>query len=850
MLNDKQVKEEFRIKASKDPDKYYSTTILKQEDFSRKQCVKCQKYFWSTEIRERCGDPACSGGYKFIGNSPAKSDLDYISLWKEFAKLFTNLGYTPIERYPVVARWRDDTDFVQASIYNFQPYVVSGEIEPPANPLVVPQFSLRFNDIDNVGITGSHYTGFVMIGQHAFMPPEKWDQDQYFKDIHTWLKSGLGLPNNEIIFHEDAWAGGGNFGPCMEFFSRGLELGNQVYMLYEQTPQGNKELNLKVLDMGMGHERNAWFSKGSGTSYESTFPTVTEKLFKITGIEHNEDLIKKFLPYSSFLNVDEIADVEIAWKQIAEKLNIPVTELKNNIIPLSRLYSVAEHTRSLLFAINDGALPSNVAGGYNLRVILRRALGFIQKYNWNIDMGEVCDWHAKYLKPLFPELMENLEDVKKILKVEENKYQTTMNKSKQIVDKLLTKEIKEQDLIQLYDSQGISPEMIQDQAKKLGKEIKVPQDFYIKIAELHEKKEVQEEVKGKLQIQRPPDTEILYYEDPVISNFKARILNIINNKYIILDKTAFYPESGGQESDMGIIGNIEIVKVTKQGKIILHEFTEEPDFKEHDEVECKINLIRRMQLTKHHTATHIVNAAAKKVLGNHINQAGASKGIEKARLDITHYENISDEDIDKIEQEANEIITKNIKLTKNFFSRTEAEKNYGMRIYQGGAVPGKEIRIVEIPGIDIEACGGTHTDSTGEIEKIKILRSTKIQDGVVRIEFVAGEAADKAIEKDEEVLSDLARVLRVKKNEVPSRAEDLFEKWKLARKAVRKEQYVNPDDLELEKPEKSNLSEEELIKKTSEIFSTQIEHIVNTSERFIKELEKYKEQLEEIRKDQ
>ncbi|MBN1156029.1 alanine--tRNA ligase, partial [Candidatus Woesearchaeota archaeon] len=292
MIPDKQVKKEFKLKASKEPDKYYATSVLNEEGFMRKQC-KCGTFFWTTdEKRTFCGDPSCAGGFKFFDKSPAKKQLDYIEVWQEFASHFKKLGYTPIKRYPVTARWRDDTDFVQASIYDFQPYVVSGEVEPPANPLVVPQFCLRFNDIDNVGITGAHYTGFVMIGQHAFMKPDDFDQSKYFRDIHSWLKAGLGLPNEEITFHEDAWAGGGNFGPCMEYFSRGLELGNQVYMLFEQTPSGHKELNLKVLDMGMGHERNAWFTKATSTSYETTFPTVCKHLYEKAGIKIDKDLMK------------------------------------------------------------------------------------------------------------------------------------------------------------------------------------------------------------------------------------------------------------------------------------------------------------------------------------------------------------------------------------------------------------------------------------------------------------------------------------------------------------------------------------------------------------------------------
>ncbi|MCX6707602.1 MAG: alanine--tRNA ligase-related protein, partial [Candidatus Woesearchaeota archaeon] len=341
MPTDKEIKKEFKAKASKDPDRYYATKVLKEEGFMRKQCVKCGIFFWTVNSDQTtCGDPTCSGGFRFFDGTPAKNQLDYISVWKKFSELFKKWGYTPIDRYPVVSRWRDDMEFVMASICDFQPYVVSGEVKPPANPLVIPQFSLRFNDIDNVGVTGAHYTGFVMIGQHAFMPPEKWDQSKYFRDIHNWLKLGLGLPNKEITFHEDAWAGGGNFGPCMEYFSRGLELGNQVYMMYEVTPSGPKELKLKVLDMGMGHERNAWFTLGKSTSYETTFPTVCKKLYSSTGINVDPDVIKKFLPYSSYLNVDEVEDIEKTWDTVAKKAGIDKKELKGKILPLAAVYSI------------------------------------------------------------------------------------------------------------------------------------------------------------------------------------------------------------------------------------------------------------------------------------------------------------------------------------------------------------------------------------------------------------------------------------------------------------------------------------------------------------------------------
>ena len=837
MLRDKEIKKEFKAKASRNPEKYYAVEVLKQEGFERKQC-KCGTFFWTASGSDVCGDPACSGGFRFIDGSPAKNELDYIEVWEEFSRLFKKWGYTPIPRYPVVARWRDDTDFVQASIYDFQPYVVSGEIKPPANPLVVPQFCLRFNDIDNVGITGAHYTGFVMIGQHAFVPHREWDQPKYFRDIHNWLKEGLGLPNDEITFHEDAWAGGGNFGPCMEFFSRGLELGNQVYMLYEVTASGNKELPLRVLDMGMGHERNAWFTKAASTSYETTFPTVCQKLKHITGIKVDDKLMRKFLPYSSYLNIDEVEDVGKAWKDVAGKVGVDVKELKDSILPLSAVYSIGEHSRALLVALSDGALPSNVGGGYNLRVILRRALGFIDQYGWKLDLREICELHAKYLKALYPEIMENLDEVNEILEVERKKYEQKKEKSHSIISKLMQTEIDEGKLLQLYDSQGITPELIRQEAAKLGKEVKIPENFYAKVSELHEKG-VQKHatITGhQLDLKGVPNTKGLYFDDYNKLKFTGKVMKVIG-KYVVLDQTAFYPTSGGQIHDSGTLAGERMVNVFKQGGVIVHELESEHEFPVGEEVEGVIDGERRKQLAQHHTATHIVNAAARKVLGNHVNQAGAKKDLDKATLDITHFNNLTEEESERVEEEANRTIYENIPIKLSFMHREEAEKNFGMRIYQGGAVPGKELRIVDIYGVDVECCGGTHLNNTGEAGRIRILKSNKVSDSIVRITFTAGAASEKEVRVEESILSDAAELLGVSPEQVPARAEELFLKWKMAKKALSKGNEITLDELELIAEE---AFEGDALVETAEVLKTQPEHVPRTIKRFLSELEEMK----------
>ncbi|MBN2368682.1 alanine--tRNA ligase, partial [Candidatus Woesearchaeota archaeon] len=624
------------------------------------------------------------------------------------------------------------------------------------------------------------------------------------------------------------------FGPCMEFFSRGIELGNQVYMLYEQTPTGSRDLPLKVLDMGMGHERNAWFTKGTSTSYETTFPTVSKKLYSITGIKPEGTLMKKFLPYSSYLNIDEVDDIDQTWKQVADKISIDVKELREKILPLSALYSVGEHMRSGLVAISDSALPNNVGGGYNLRVILRRAMDFIDKYEWDISLNDIAAWHASYLKPIFPELSENLESVKTILDVEKRKYSETRKKSRQIISSLLqnSQDISEKRFLELYSSQGISPEMIQIQAGKLGKKIEIPDNFYGKLSEMQQETVVEKEEKKKLDLKDVQETEILYYKDYALVNFTGTVVKITGNM-VILERTAFYPTSGGQIHDIGTLDGVEVVDVFKQGGHVIHVLKTEPGFKKGQVVHGKIDFKRRLQLAQHHTATHIINGAAKRVLGSHIWQAGAHKQLDKARLDITHYESLTDEQVKEIEDLANKLIDKNLPVYSSMMPRNIAEKEYGFTIYQGGAVPGKVLRIISIPGFDTEACGGTHLNLTGEAKLIKIIKTSKIQDGMVRIEFTAGDAAASETNKETGILQEAAKILDCKMNQVPARADELFTKWK---KVVKKRRIDSDDDFKLASTEESDDTEPIILKNTANILKTQPEHIAKTITRFKKEL--------------
>jgi alanyl-tRNA synthetase len=425
-------------------------------------------------------------------------------------------------------------------------------------------------------------------------------------------------------------------------------------------------------------------------------------------------------------------------------------------------------------------LPSNVGGGYNIRVVLRRALGFIDDNHWNLDLADVCSLHAKQLKPIVPELEESMDSVHKILEVERKRFHNTKLRTKSIVEKILQTQqtIDEPTLMKLYESEGITPELVNDYVPDL----KVSEDFYTKITSKHDVPE--DEVKKEfLDVEGLPDTDLLYYKDQKMLEFKAKVLKVIDNSWAVLDKTAFYPEGGGQKPDLGFIGSNPVSDVRKIGDVVAHRFI--GSLKDGEEVSCRINEYNRRALTRHHTATHIVNAAAKQVLGPWVWQNSAEKTSKKARLDITHFDSLTQDEVAKIEDRANEIVKKNLPVKKEVMPRSVAEAKYGFTIYQGGVVPTKDLRIVSVGNIDVEACGGLHVDSTKEVGFILINRSKRVQDGVVRLEFVAGDVAVAELKESEKLLKESAGLLGVKEDQLPTKVQEMFDDWKERRKSAK-----------------------------------------------------------------
>ena len=756
-MNKKEILEKF----SADPQRYYNVNLFEDQGFERKSCNVCKRFFWTLDSeRDKCPDHS-EDTYSFIGEPPTSKRFDYTQAWKEVESFFVKNNHTSINRYPVVCRWRDDLYFTIASIVDFQRVMGSKvAFEFPANPLVVPQTCLRFKDLENVGVTGRHFSSFCMIGQHSIPNEDGYWKDECVNLDFNLLTQQFGIAKKEITFVEDVWEGGGSFGSSLEYFVRGLELGNAVFTEFQGDLSNYKTLDQRIIDMGAGLERFAWITMGTPTAYDCCFGPITEKLIQDTGIDADSSVL---VPYFTEIakNLELYDDLSQVRKNTIKSTGLSDEQISRIITPLEGIYLIIDHIRTLIFAISDGALPSNVGGGYNLRMMLRRIISTMDRLKLKFDLDEIIDIQIDYLKNTYPELEKTRQDVKEIISIETGRYDSSKQRMQKIVSKL-DKQPNVEDLIRLYESDGVTPEYLKEM--KIISEI--PSTFYGKLAELHQSKKQREQ--ESFPLEGIPDTELLFYgDDP--REFDAKVLKSFEN-FVVLDRTAFYARGGGQEPDHGKIGDCDIVDITKHGNVVVHKIKGDMP-KNGEAVSCVVDAKRRDGITKNHTSTHIINTSARSVLGSWVWQHSAFKEEDHARLDITHHSALTDDDVEKIEQAANSIVEKSIPVKIENFDRGAAEQKYGFRIYQGGVVPVKSVRIVSIGDLDIEACGGTHVANTSDVEEIKITRTKRIQDGVVRIEFVSGESAKEFVKKKQQDSESREKEDKLKEQEKEKRVE-------------------------------------------------------------------------------
>lgn len=667
----------------------------------------------------------------------------------------------------------------------------------------------KHNDLEEVGHDTYHHTFFEMLGNWSFgdyykaeaiewawelltevwkLPKERLWATVYRTDdeaLELWKTKTDINPNHILKFDEkdNFWEMGdtGPCGPCSEihinisddydnpkWVNAGtpecIEIWNLVFIQYNRdiTKQLH-ELPAKHVDTGMGFERICAVVQGKKSNYDSdVFTPIINKISEISNV-----------PYL----VEE--------HQIAMRV-------------------IADHIRTLTFAIADGAAPSNEGRGYVLRRILRRAARYGRKINLTEPfLYKLVDTLINNMGSIFPEIVENSEKVKNIIQAEENSFHATLDRgielfeeaAKQVKDKRLNV-ISGEEVFKLYDTFGFPVDLTAVMAKEKGLEIDEDK-FKSLMAEQKERaRKVTKEKLSALNISvqtdfgddfnQLPDTLFTGYTTISEKTKVVYIKDLEHATAIVLEKTPFYPESGGQVDDHGILiyngVEININGLTKVNSKIIHlvEKIENPP-KLGEEVEAVVEGKRRKDIMSNHSATHLLHKALRTVLGTHVKQSGSFVGPDRLRFDFSHFEKVNDEQLKLIEQMVNEKIRENLELNHHRDIPFEKAKEMGALMFFGDKY-GDKVNVVQFGNYSMEFCGGTHVSNTAEIGMFKIISESSIAGGVRRIEAVTGRGVEKLIEHQEiEIakLNNLAAQLNEEKRKLEKELADYKLKEKL-----------------------------------------------------------------------
>ena len=802
--------------------------------------------FWTRDInRDTCGDTN-EDPYTFIGNpiiegfdSRGKQLKD--EMRETFLSFFDSKGHTRIDPYPVIARWRDDIHLTIASIADFQPHVTSGMVPPPANPLGISQPCIRLTDVAAVGRSGRHLSTFEMMAHHAFNRPMDGNVvywiDRCVRYCDELLVEKLGIESTSITYVENPWSGGGNAGPALEVIVGGLELATLVFMNLEEDEEGEitikgqkySEMKLQIIDTGYGLERFCWAAAGTPTIYEAIYPESIDWLKTISGFDsfldsldirvEMEVLLSELSRLAGILNIDVGTDVEELYRNLSERLSdngisISLDELKKVTEPLSSIYAIPDHMHAICNMLGDGLVPSNSKAGYLVRMLARRVCRMKESLSIPASLSELGAHHIHAHLDM-DGFVQSEDGILKILELEEARYHEMLRKGRAAVKTALkstpldSRQINDEILFRLSEERGLNPDMVVSIAKELGwpnLEVRVgfTADMAARNALMTKAASKTKDRKEVFEISDIEATQLDFYEDTGALEFQAEVLHCIPltkdmisgltfsgevesipSYAVVTDRTLFYPEGGGQLGDQGRLlqdDNEFVVLDTKSQDGVIFHFTENPLVP--GEVKGILDRDRRKQLMDHHTAVHIVGGAARNILGPHIWQAGSNKGARYARLDITHHSRLTRQEIEAIEDLANNIVESNPKIKKEVLERSEADRKYGFDIYQGGPPKHNRIRVISIGDFDIQACGGTHHDQASSIGELRILKSSQVQDGVERLQIVAGETSRDHSRRQERILSEASEVLGVHSDDLPKAVSRFFEEWKSQQKRI------------------------------------------------------------------
>ena len=723
---------------------------------------------------------------------------------QQFLDFFKNKNHRIVPSAPVVPFDDPTLLFTNAGMNQFKDVFLGKgkrDYSRAADTQKCIRVSGKHNDLEEVGNDTYHHTFFEMLGNWSFgdyykaeaiewawelltkvwkLPKERLWATVYRTDeeaLEFWKTKTDINPNHILKFDEkdNFWEMGetGPCGPCSEihinlgddfnnpeYVNAGsaecIEIWNLVFIQYNRDEKGKlHDLPSKHVDTGMGFERVSAVLQKKNSNYDTDiFMPMINKISALSGVSYNK-----------------------------EEDKIPMRV-------------IADHIRALTFAIADGAVPGNEGRGYVLRRILRRAARYGRKINLRQPfLFELVDVLVETMGSVFTELKEKKDYIKKVIKAEEESFNITLDRGIELFEELIKglekdkiKIIRGEDVFKLYDTFGFPVDLTNIMAKENG--FSIDEDGFNELMKLQQKRG-RESSKDKFASVNISTGDLNSFEiiEPAKSEFtgydelesKGKIVGYKKdngNELVILDKTPFYVEAGGQIDDLGkliVKGNpVVVIDVTKVDNKTIHivESNKPGIISPGIEVIAHVDEKRRWDIMRNHSATHFLHAALRKILGTHVHQAGSYVGPDRLRFDFTHFSKLSDEETKEIESLVNEELRRNIPLQHHRNIPFDQAKKMGALMFFGDKY-GDKVNVVQFGEFSMEFCGGTHVKNSSEIGLFKIISESSIASGVRRIEAVTGMGVEKYIEdqlllrkQDEEKVEELLDVKKKLEKEI------------------------------------------------------------------------------------
>jgi len=736
---------------------------------------------------------------------------------KSFIEYFKDKEHQFIRSAPVVPIDDPTLLFTNAGMNQFKPIFlddIDSEYSRVVNSQKCIRVSGKHNDLEEVGIDTFHHTFFEMLGNWSFGDYYKKEAIEWAWDLLTnvwklekerlwvtvykddkeahdlWL-SQTDIKKNRVLWFgekENFWEMGktGPCGPCSEIHyfigddialqtAEGVnkddlywELWNLVFIQNERLEDGSlAELSQNHVDTGAGLERISCILQGKKSNYETDlFQPIIQEIEKLSGINYIE-----------------------------------------NQVPFQ---VIADHIRMLCFSIADGAIPSNEGRGYVLRRILRRAARFGRMLKLEEPfLYKLASTMCGHMSEAYPELKEKDTHIELVIGTEETLFNKTLDRGINHLDKLIVDvdgdTISGANAFKLYDTYGFPLDLTQLIAREKG--IDVDEDGFNE--EMSQQKDKARQ-SGKFKLEEKDvvwnqksdgkDSEFIGYEDLECESNIKKYAKIDTGYLIVLDKTPFYAESGGQVSDRGIIKangiDLNVVDIQKDNDVIIHICTGKiTSWDNVDNVTCEVDSEYRNSIKRNHTATHLLHASLKIVLGDHVQQAGSLVHPEYLRFDLTYFEKITADQIHEIEKLVNSEIQLNRNLEVSTKSYDEAMKDGVVALF--GEKYGDQVRVVSTGEFSSELCGGTHVNGTGDIGMFKITEESSLASGVRRIIAITGNAALEAFQNKSEILSGIQLQLNCKEEELLQRISQLYNDKKELDKKIKQLNQTSESDIGL-----------------------------------------------------